>query len=141
MISNTVGSVLKKNTKTKIWWAKLGVAIMISNIFFFLLFSGSETPAAATVLPQGWVELQVRAELLTTFQKGKKVLLINRVHGKKVEGMLQEVSQDAELRHTVLVNENEAQILLRYQEWEILPYIKTLELTTRVTGDQHEIRY
>ncbi len=141
MISNLVGNVLKKNTKTRIWWMKLAIAIVISNVFFFLLFSGNETPAATNTLPTGWVELQVRAELLTTFHKGKKILLVNRTHAKKVEGMLQDISEEPEARHTILVKEDEAQILLKYQQWEILPFIKTLQLTSKVTGDQHEIRY
>lgn len=141
MISNIVGTVLKKNTKTKQWWAKLAIAIVISNIFFFLLFSGSETEIEKSSIPEGWVEIQVRAELLTPFHSGKKVLLLHRLGRKRVEAMLETSPQEPEGRFTVLVKESEAESLLQHESWEIVPFLKTLSFARIKTGVSHEIRY
>jgi hypothetical protein len=141
MISNIVGTALKKNTKTKQWWAKLAVAIVISNIFFFLLFSGSETEIEKSTIPEGWVEIQVRAELLTPFHSGKKVLLLHRLGRKRVEAMLETSPQEPEGRFTVLVKESEAESLLQHESWEIVPFLKTLSFARIKTGVSHEIRY
>jgi hypothetical protein len=141
MISNIVGTALKKNTKTKQWWAKLAVAIVISNIFFFLLFSGSETEIEKSSIPEGWVEIQVRAELLTPFHSGKKVLLLHRLGRKRVEAMLETSPQEPEGRFTVLVKESEAESLLQHESWEIVPFLKTLSFARIKTGVSHEIRY
>jgi hypothetical protein len=141
MISNIVGTALKKNTKTKQWWAKLAVAIVISNIFFFLLFSGSETEIEKSTIPEGWVEIQVRAELLTPFHSGKKVLLLHRLGRKRVEAMLETPPQEPEGRFTVLVKESEAESLLQHESWEIVPFLKTLSFARIKTGVSHEIRY
>lgn len=141
MISKIIGGVLKTNTKTKVWWMKLGLAIVISNIFFFMLFSGNETKATIEEsVPEGWVEIQVRAEFLTTFQKGKKVLLVNRMHGKKVEGILQESSLE-EGKHTLLVTDTDAPLFFHYENWEIFPYVKSLHLVSKRKEAAHEIRY
>jgi hypothetical protein len=142
MISKIAGTILKKDTKTKVWWMKLGVAIVLSNIFFFILFSGSETQATATTsIPEGWVEMQVRAELLTTFQSGKKVLLLHRNGRKKVEAMLETSPLEPEGRFTVLVKETEAEALLKFESWEIVPFLKTLTFAPLSRGAQHEITY
>jgi hypothetical protein len=142
MISKIAGTILKKDTKTKVWWMKLGVAIVLSNIFFFILFSGSETQATATSsIPEGWVEMQVRAELLTTFQSGKKVLLLHRNGRKKVEAMLETSPLEPEGRFTVLVKETEAEALLKFESWEIVPFLKTLTFAPLSRGAQHEITY
>ena len=142
MISKIAGTILKKDTKTKVWWMKLGVAIVLSNIFFFILFSGNETQATATSsIPEGWVEMQVRAELLTTFQSGKKVLLLHRNGRKKVEAMLETSPLEPEGRFTVLVKETEAEALLKFESWEIVPFLKTLTFAPLSRGAQHEITY
>lgn len=141
MISKIVGSALKKDTKTKQWWAKLFIALIISNIFFFLLFSGSETEVEKSSVPEGWVEIQVRAELLTPFHSGKKVLLLHRLGRKKVEAMLETSPLEPEGRFTVLVKESEAESLLQHESWEIVPFLKTLTFARVHTGAGHEIRY
>lgn len=142
MISNIAGTILKKNTKTKIWWIKLALALIVSNIFFFVLFAGAtEAEGIVTsVPPEGSVEMQLKAELLTPFQQGKKVLLIQRAAGRKVEAILK-AEANLEGRITVLVQEADAQLLLRYEFWEILPYLKNLILSQESKGTQHEIRY
>ncbi len=142
MLSKIAGNISKQNTKTKVWWAKLAVAIVISNIFFFMLFSGSETenPEVSTI-PEGWVEIQVRAELLTPFHSGKKVLLLHRNGRKRVEAMLETSPQEPEGRFTVLVKESEAPALLQHESWEIVPFLKTLTFSRIATGVSHEIRY
>lgn len=142
MISRIAGTLLNKNTKTKIWWAKLAVAIVISNIFFFLLFSGSETsPVISKGVPDGWVEMQIRADLLTPFHSGKKVLLIQRQARKQLEAMLDTATTDPEMRYTILVKESEAEILLKHDGWEIVPFLKKLTFAPISKGTEHEIRY
>lgn len=141
MISKIAGKDLNKGTKPKIWWMKLGVAIVLSNIFFFVLFSGSETPIVTSTIPEGWVEIQVRAELLTPFHSGKKVLLLHRLAGKRVEGVLETSPQEPEGRFTVLVKETEAESLLQHESWEIVPFLKTLSFSAATKGVNHEIRY
>ena len=142
MISKIAGTILKKDTKTKVWWMKLAVAIVLSNIFFFVLFSGSETKTTATSsIPEGWVEIHVRAELLTPFQSGKKVLLLQRNARKKVEAMLETSPLEPEGRFTVLVKETEAEALLKYDSWEIVPFLKTITFAPLSRGADHEIRY
>lgn len=142
MISKIAGANSKPSTKTKVWWIKLGVAIVLSNIFFFVLFSGSETETVkSSGIPEGWVEIQVRAELLTPFHSGKKVLLLQRNARKQVEAMLEASPQEPEGRFTVLVKETEAQALLTYDSWEIVPFLKTLSFAPVSRGAGHEIRY
>ena len=142
MISKIAGTILNKNTKTKLWWMKLAVSIVLSNIFFFVLFSSNEKPSVPTSsIPEGWVELQVKAELLTTFQSRKKVLLLHREGRKCVEAVLETSPQEPEGRFTVLVKETEVEALLKYESWEIVPFLKTLTFAPLHTGVHHEIRY
>jgi hypothetical protein len=142
MISKIAGTILNKNTKTKLWWMKLAVSIVLSNIFFFVLFSSNEKPSFPTSsIPEGWVELQVKAELLTTFQSRKKVLLLHREGRKRVEAVLETSPQEPEGRFTVLVKETEVEALLKYESWEIVPFLKTLTFAPLHTGVHHEIRY
>jgi hypothetical protein len=88
MTSKIAGTNSNSTNRNKIWWMKLAVAIVLSNILFFLLFSKSETTTIQPKIPEGWVEIHVRAELLTPFQTGKKVLLLQRGARKRVEAML-----------------------------------------------------
>lgn len=139
MISKVVGEILKKNTKTKVWWMKLGIALILSNIFFFVLFSGdSEVKQETSSIPQGWVEMQLQAELLTPFHSGKKVLVVHRLGRKKLEGVLQNSNEN---KITVLVKEEEAHALLQFESWEILPYLKNLNFASVKKEVSHEIRY
>ena len=142
MISKITGTILKKNTKTKLWWMKLAASLVLSNIFFFVLFSSNEKPSLSTAsIPEGWVELQVKAELLTTFQSRKRVLLLHREGRKRVEAVLETSPQEPEGRFTVLVKETEVEALLKYESWEIVPFLKTLTFAPLHTGVHHEIRY
>jgi hypothetical protein len=143
MISEKIGTALKKNTKTKIWWIKSGLALMVSNVFFFLLFSGDPEVKQdlPTGTPEGWVEVQLNAELMTPFHSGKKVLIIHRVGRKKLEGVLQNPGIEQVGKITVLVKENEAHALFQHETWEVLPYLKNLTFVSVRKGESHEIRY
>jgi hypothetical protein len=141
MNSKIVGTVSKKNIKNISWWIKLGLALILSNIFFFALFSKNETSQDSLAIPSGWVELQIRAELLTPFQTRKKVLLINRPERKRIEGILETNAVEPEGRFTVLVKESEAVALLKFGHWEIVPFLKTFEFPHVKQGVSHEIRY
>ena len=141
MISKIAGTNSTSSTRTKLWWARLGAAIVLSNVLFFLLFSQNEQPAPAPQIPPGWVEIHVRAELLTPFQTGKKVLLLQRNARKRVEAMLESSPVEPEGRFTVLVRESEAEALLKYDTWEIVPFLKKLSFAPVQKGENHEIRY
>jgi hypothetical protein len=142
MISEKIGILWKRNTKNKLWRFKLGLSLIISNIFFFLLFSNSKSKAEnIKVTAPGQVEIQLEAQLLTPFQTGKKILIVNRSKRKKIEGLL--ISQQLEDTNKliVLVSEKEANTLFHYSDWEILPYMKYLSFASNIKGYQHEIRY
>lgn len=143
MISEKLGTLLKKNTKTKIWWTKLGIALVLSNIFFFVLFSGDSEVKQAPVegIPEGWVEVQLNAELMTPFHTGKKVLLVHRSGRKKLEGVLQDPATEQLGKITVLVKETEAHALFQHENWEVLPFLKHLNFASVIKEASHEIRY
>lgn len=143
MISEKIGTVLKKNTKTKQWWIKLGVALILSNVFFFLLFSGDSEVKQVEVsgIPAGWVEVQLNAELMTPFHSGKKVLIVHRIGRKKLEAVLQEPGTSEIGKITILVKETEAHALFQHETWEVLPYLKNLTFTSVRKEESHEIRY
>lgn len=142
MISKLAGIISGKNTKTKLWWTKLGFAIVLSNVFFFLLFGGDNTSSAETSLvPHGWVEVQLEARLHTPFQYGKKVLLVSRSARKKINAVLDSGGNELDPRTTVLVPEEEAALLFQHENWEILPLIQNLRFRTLVQRESHEIRY
>lgn len=142
MISKIAGILSAKNTKTKTWWLKLGAAIILSNVFFFLLFGGDNTSSADThVMPVGWVEVQLEARMHTPFQNGKKVLLVSRPGRKKITGMLNQSGNELDPRITVLVKEDEAALLFQFDHWEVLPLIQNLHFKTITQRENHEIRY
>ncbi len=146
MISEKIGTSFRKNTRNKIpekaqWWAKLAMALVLSNIFFFILFSGDSEVKQESGIPEGWVEIQLRAELLTPFHYGKKVLIVHRPGRKKLEGVLQALSTDETGRITVLVKEAEANSLFQHESWEVLPFLKELNFVTVNKRETHEIRY
>lgn len=139
MLLQKIGTIFRKSTKTKIWWLKLSLTLILSNLFFFLLFAGENSEVKQDLAPGGMVEVQISAELLTPFQSGKKVLLIHRSGRKKIEGMLKEFSPEQKI--TALVSEEEAHVLFQHEGWEILPFIKHLSFAPRKYEATHEIRY
>lgn len=142
MISKITGTILRKNTKPKTWWIKLGISIILSNVFVLILFSeDSAVRTIQEVATPGWVEVQLNAELMTPFHSGKKVLIIHRVGRKKLEGVLKTPGLDNLGKITVLVKEQEAHALFQYESWEVLPYLKHLTFTTTRKEDSHEIHY
>jgi hypothetical protein len=140
VISRIVGTFLKKNTKNKLWWSKLAIAIVVSNIFFFVLFTSTDPIASPAGQREGLVEVQLRAEIMTPFQHGKKVILLNRKSKLRVEGVLKE-DINAEEKFTIWVREERASVLFDYNDWEILPYLKNLAFPIMNRGKIYEIRY
>lgn len=142
MLLERIGSILRKNSKSKLWWIKLGLSIIVSNIFFFILFSNpkGETRNQTTPHPEG-VEVQVEALLLTPFQTGKKILVINRRKKIMIAGVLQTQYLEDPKKFTVLVNENEAGTIFHYSNWEILPYLKKFRFKESKKEKTHEIYY
>lgn len=141
MTSKPNGTDSSKKIKLRKLWLKLAAALIVSNLFFFFIFHPSEKQKMSPSIPDGWVQLQVKAELLTPFQYGKKVLLLNRRSNRSVEAMLETAPTDVDGRFTVLVKESSAEELIRLESWEILPFLKTLTFAPKARGEQHEIRY
>lgn len=138
MVSKIVGTFLKQNTRTK--WLKLSVALILSNLFFFLLFSNSSDEQNSQPSHAGSVQILLRAELQTPFQKGKKVSIINREKRLLMEGVLEEMmNEDGKL--AIWVKEERASLLFQYTGWEIIPYLKYFQMPTLSKGETHEIRY
>lgn len=137
-----IGMNFPTGTKTRIWWAKLAVALILSNVFFFYLCQGSseetETQESSVSLA-GMVEIQIMAKLLTPYQTHKKVLLVNRAHRISVSGVLTSVSENDQV--TVAVNEEEANKVLQHDFWEVIPLIKNLTFKQTFKSEQHEIHY
>ncbi len=140
MNSKIAGENLKKGTRTKIWWAKLSFAFILSNVLFYLLFSKNEENLQPH-RPQGYVELHLQAHLLTPFQFRKKVLIIQREKRIRVEAMLEKMELEPDEHYTVLVKEIEAEILLKHERWEIIPYLSTLTFASNKGKRTHEIHY
>jgi hypothetical protein len=139
MTSRTSGIISLKNFKNKVWWIKLSIAFILSNFFFFLLFSGQNEKASPLATPQGWVEVQIQATLLTPFHPGKKILLVNKKARLKLEGRLESTSLEGGT--IVLVKEAEAASLFHHDQWEILPFMKNLTFSPFTQGVTHEIVY
>jgi hypothetical protein len=138
---NTIGTVFKKSTVTRVRFFKIIVALIISNLFFFLLFSpGSSSPQEPVKELSGWVEVQLEGHLFTPFGTGKKVILVNRKRGQQVEGLLQG-EKDLGGLYNILIKEKDALMVLHQESWEILPYLQNFKLATRAKGDDREIHY
>lgn len=130
--------------QNKTWVIKMGSALIVSNLFFFLLFSGNkqdETIPPSLTTPSGWVEVQLAAELLTTLKEGKQVLLVNRFGKVQIEGILIGPSLLSPEKFIIQVKEHEASKLFEHNSWEILPFIKNMSFRISKSGVQHEIRY
>ena len=142
MNSEKIGTILKKNTKTKLWWFKLAISLILSNIFFFLLFGEKkETKIYGPVPMEEWVEVHLEADSKTPIVSGKKILIVNAIRNKKIEGFLLSHENDESGKVTVKVKEKEAHDLFKYQSWQILPYIKDLTFNRPQRIYQHEINY
>jgi hypothetical protein len=83
------------------------------------------------------VELQLEAQLLTSFEAGKKVLLIHRQRRQQLPATLLRLHEG---RLSVLLEEEAAVGVLEFEHWEVLPFIRNYALKAS-TGGGHEIRY
>jgi hypothetical protein len=135
------GIFSSKDTQNRIWWAKLATALVISNIFFFMIFSKNETAESHIQNPvSGMVEVQLRAELLTPFQSGKRVLLMQREARILLPAVLKG-DVDPEGKITLEVTEKVAAPLFKFTSWEILPFVADFKIDQGRTYEGHEILY
>jgi len=129
LLKNGVASTKSTNqtgaiSKPKI--LKLIVAIILSNVFFFMLFSG--TDEKTTTVKASGIEIIIEGKLMTSFEENKEVLLTHPASGMKIKGRLL-THQNSDTHYLVLVSEEEAQsILNRASDWNILPYLKNFRL-------------
>lgn len=138
-----IGIIFKKNTRPKVWWVKMGISLVISNVFFFLMFA-PDSHEASKIKPNkssGMVEVNVKAILHTPFQNRKRVILINRRSNKNLPAMLKAMNENSPEEVTVLIHESIAGELFRYHEWEIFPYLKKITLNQKKGKEIHEIHY
>lgn len=141
------GSALKKgSTQTNAISAqkilKLVIALILSNIFFFMLFSSDETSKVEKTY-QG-VEVIIEGKLLTSFEENKEVLLTHPNSGLKIKARLL-THPDMQDHYLILAEESDAlKILARPLQWNILPYLKNYSLRSpkQLTQEiDHEIHF
>lgn len=133
-----IGKSLKLATSNKQKLAKIALALILSNVFFFLLFGESEAEIESPDTP-GTVAIHLEAKILTPLHGGKRIMIVSHALGVKIEGYFRSHHEDG--RITVEVPEEEAKSLLRKTDWEILPPLKNLAFQNRRSGVIHEIRY
>ncbi|GEM_PF-1848935 len=147
------GIDLKKSTKKtsaidakKI--IKIITAIILSNIFFFMLFS-SPNVSKQKINSADEVEVIIEGELMTSFSEGKDVLLTQTGSGIKVRAKLLTLPENQNLddkkHYLVLTSIADAhKVLGRPLNWNILPYLKDFTLRTPKRQAQeidHEIHF
>ena len=141
MSLKTTGISSKLNIASKPLLFRVLAAIVLSNIFFYLLFMNSDETEAQVLPPDGWVQIQIKADSRTPFQSGKKVLLVDRQRGMSLEAVLEIPPSETEEHFTISVKEEEASEVLRFKNWEIIPYLKKLTLSKVGKRVEHEIHY
>lgn len=128
---------------SKIKIIKIVTALILSNIFFYMLFSPNDEVSELKT-NRGGVEVIIEGKLMTSFEENKDVLLTQPNLGLKLKGKLL-TNQNSETHYLVLVSEEDAQqILGRPLNWNILPYLKNFKLpTARRTHQEidHEIHF
>ncbi len=134
-----IGKSLKLATSDKPRLIKIGLALILSNVFFFLLVGGDSSETEDAPVIPGTVAIHLEARVLTPLFAGKKIHIVSHSLGEKIEGNFRSLQEDG--RITVEVREEEASLLLRKSDWEILPPLKNLAFQVRRTGVRHEIRY
>jgi hypothetical protein len=140
-----IGTAFPKDTRNRIWWIKLFLCLIFSNIFFFLIFGPQKKAPKISNSRTNWVEIQMDADILTPLKEGKKVLLVNRRIGKKIEAILKTNEASDSGKITVSVKEEEAEDLIDHSSWQVLPFLKklTLESIKKIQNKvtEHEIFY
>ena len=130
------GVDLKKNTnqtnnisKNKI--IKFCLVLILSNIFFFMLFSSDErAPVHGRKIG---VEIIIEGKLLTSFEEHKEVLLTHSPSGQKIRATLRSALESQSgtegTQYLVSSSEEDALKILKYPSgWTILPYLKNYSL-------------
>ena len=92
------------------------------------------------LLPADWVELQITGDLLIPYEKGRKVMAINRRIKKSFPAILtNEKSEDGRL--TIMTPEKDAHFFITHHDWEITPELKTNLFSLSTKETLREIRY
>ena len=134
-----IGKSLKLATNDKQKLVKIALALILSNVFFFLLVGGEPDEGEEASSIPGSVAIHLEAKVLTPLHVGKRIMIVSHGLGQKVEGHFRALQEDG--RITVEVQESEARSLLQKSDWEILPPLKNLAFQNRRSGVKHEIRY
>lgn len=120
---------------------KLMMAFLLSNIFFFMLFSEDKEKKSPT--ERVGIEIIIEGKLMTSFEKNKEVILSHQ-HAGIIKARLLEI-QPMQDSYLVLTTEAEAiKILARPVNWSILPYLKNYSMKTPSKPMQeidHEIHF
>lgn len=136
------GMSLKLATKDKRWWFKLSIAIILSNILFFLFFHENEVQGADMIRHPDDVEIRIQADLFTSFSAGKKILIINREGRISRPGILIAEHIDEEIKsYTIQVDQKYVNELLNTSSLQILPYIREITFKPSPKRYDYEIRY
>lgn len=138
MISKLNGIDSIRNIKIDQKKMKIFFALILSNVFFFILFSSKGDGESLPSLPLGRVEVKLAGISHTPFEAGKKILLIQKSSRLKLEGFF--VSENEHFFH-VSVKDTEAHHLFKHESWEIIPYLPNLTFSQNIRGENHEILY
>lgn len=134
-----IGKSLKLATSDRPKLLKIALALVLSNIFFFLLIGGSDEESENPATPMGSVAIHLEARILTPLFPGKRIHIVSHSLGEKIEGTFRSHQEDG--RITVEVQEDVASVLFKKSDWEILPPLKNLAFQQKKNGAIHEIRY
>lgn len=120
---------------------RLFAAAVVVNLFLLWFFLPA-TPETKSSMPQGHVEIKVRAQLLTSFTQNKKVMLARPKHTPIGEALLARLDEDSVVlwlpekiyrqHHQTLISE----------EWSLIPYLADLRPPqSSARGVSYEIAY
>jgi hypothetical protein len=132
------GVASMKNIKIDQKKIKILIALILSNVFFFILFSGTGQTEVKETHQKGWVEVKIAGISHTPFAAGKKILLIHKGARIQLEGQF---IAENETHFYVSVKELEAHHLFKHEAWEIIPYLSNLTFSPLYRGSSHEILY
>jgi hypothetical protein len=118
-------------------WIKTGIALILSNVFIYLVFTNEPKEE---ISQNGSVEIELRAELYTSYSSHKKVSVMNKQRTIKVDGRLVSYSSDPESKVLVEVDEADAYLLIKKDSWEVYPLLTNYKLSPP-QRNHHEIRY
>jgi len=140
MNSKPNGIIFKKFTGNKFQWIKIALGFILSNLTCYHLFYLTPVELPKKTLRPGWVTIQIHAELMTNYQEGEKVFLIERNKHQFIESILEDKNTKDD-RFTLLIEETNLPIIYQSDNWQIIPFSKRFIISKKSNKVSHEISY